>query len=318
MKEKHPGRDPLAGLTVAADIIDRSPDPKEIWYGHSILTSTLFPATPPPEGTDYVSKSSGSVEYLLEAGIDPQTHERRFPSGKYPRLIMAWMAKQIRMAGGRRTDTVDPERRTITIPTIYRLLDELGLPRGGRTSEALQEQLRYLLSSHISIRVTTSDGQRTYRDSVSLPIVEAVRFAQDTVDESLSGAAFKLTRDVWDRLARESAPFDTRASSYLLSGRSVLPYDIYVWLAGSMKGLAHPVTLSWDWLHARFGDGISGLKNFRAKFRRALQRVRVVYPGLQVDDDSRGVTLRPSPTPVPPRAARRMLAEGADWHGPGI
>ena len=57
--------------TLLDDLENRSPDPAEIWYAHSILTTTLYPATPPPPGTDYVSKTNGNLEYLLEAGIDP-------------------------------------------------------------------------------------------------------------------------------------------------------------------------------------------------------------------------------------------------------
>lgn len=84
--------------------------------------------------------------------MDEETHERDFPYGKYPRLIMAWMAKQIRSAHGHRTDTVDPETRTITIPTINRLCDEMGVGHGGKTAEAVQEQLRRLLAARISVR----------------------------------------------------------------------------------------------------------------------------------------------------------------------
>ena len=310
MQDPHPSKDvdkALQEVPLLVDIIERQPDSKEIWYGHSILTSTLFPANPPKEGTDFVSKSNGSYEYILEAGIDPKTRRRQFPSGKYPRLIMAWMAKQIRAAGKRKTDTVDPEHRVITIPSMYRLLDELGIPYGGHTAVKVQEQLRLLLSSHISIRRTTGFSGKTFRDTVSLPLVEAVRFAEDNKDDSLSGASFVLTEEVYRRLARESAPFDTRASRFLLSGRSVLPYDVYIWLVGSMKELRHPLTVGWDWLYDRFGDGAMSMQNFRATFRRALQKVRQVYPGVNVADSRRGLTLFPSPTAVEVKHARRQL-----------
>ena len=39
----------LDRVATISDIENRLPDSKEIWYGHSILTSTLFPATPPAE-----------------------------------------------------------------------------------------------------------------------------------------------------------------------------------------------------------------------------------------------------------------------------
>ncbi|MBT1162552.1 replication protein RepA [Bifidobacterium sp. SO1] len=286
-----------------ADIEAREPDSKEIWYGHSILTSTLFPATQPKPDVDFVSKDNGTVEYFLEAGIDSETRSRRFPFGKYPRLIMAWMAKQIRAAGKKKTETVDPETKTITIPTLYQLCEDMGIPRGGRTSEALREQLRLLLACRISVRRTTGFSGRRIDDTVYLPIVKAVRSVHDTKNSDYSGAMFVLTDEVYERLKNESAPFDTRAASLLLNGRSVLPYDVYVWLTGSMHRLNHDTPIAWDWLFDRFGDGISSMKDFKQKFRQAIDRVREVYPTVNVEIPARGsgIILHPSPTSVAPR-----------------
>lgn len=290
----------LRKVDLLADIDSRQPTSAEIWYGHSILTSTLFPASPPKPGVDFVSKTNGSMEYLLEAGVDTN-RQRKFPYGKYPRLLMAWMAKQIRAAGKTKTATVDPANHTITIPSIYKLCDEMGVAQGGRTSHDVQEQLRLLLACRISVRRSTGFAGRSVDDVVYLPIVRAVRSVQDTRDSGYSGAIFELTEEVYDRLARESAPFDTRASSYLLNGRSVLPYDVYVWLTGSMKELNHDLPISWTWLHERFGDTIGTIKNFKAGFKKALAKVREVYPAINVDVTKDGIVLHPSPTAIAPR-----------------
>lgn len=296
-------------LDLLADINSRQPNSAEIWYGHSILTSTLFPASPPKPGVDFVSKSNGSMEYLLEAGIDTD-RQRKFPYGKYPRLLMAWMAKQIRAAGKNKTSIVNPETHTITIPSIYKLCDDMGLSQGGRTSHDVQEQLRLLLACRISMRRTTGFAGKNIDDVVYLPLVRAVRNVSDKRDAGYSGAVFELTEEVYDRLSRESAPFDTRASSYLLNGRSVLPYDVYVWLTGSMKALAHDLPISWDWLHERFGEGIGSLKNFKATFRKAVDKVRQVYPSINVEFNRNGILLHPSPTSV---TARPVKSE--NWLG---
>ena len=51
------------------DIESREPNSMEIWYGHSILTATLFPPAQPSDDVDFVSKSNGRLEYMLEAGV---------------------------------------------------------------------------------------------------------------------------------------------------------------------------------------------------------------------------------------------------------
>lgn len=293
--------------TLLDDLENRSPDPAEIWYAHSILTTTLYPATPPPPGTDYVSKTNGNLEYLLEAGIDPLTRQRQFPSGKYPRLIMSWIAKQIRRAGDHKTEYVNPATRTITIPNITKLCDQLGIPHGGATMKKVQEQLRFLLSCRISIRSTGGFVGTTVNDVVYLNLTEAAR----TVDKDIvgkSGAAFILTEEVYKRLGGESAPYDVRAGSLLLSGRSVLPYDIYVWMIGSMYRLRNPMTVTWAWLMDRFGDGFDSDRSFRVSFRNALKKVRGVYRDSRFTTDRTGITLYPSP----PMITHRQINE-AEW-----
>lgn len=291
------------------DIETREPDSKEIWYGHSVLTSTIFPSTQPAEGTEFVSKDNGTVMYVLEAGVDIEQRKRRFPYGKYPRLLMAWIAKQIRAAGNKKTATVDPETKTITIPTLYQLCEELGVPRGGRTSEALREQLRLLLSCRICVTRTSGFAGKRIDDVVYLPIVKAARNVRDTKNSDYSGAMFVLSDEVYERLKNESAPFDTRASMILLSGRSVLPYDVYVWLTGSMHRLRHDLPVKWDWLFERFGDGISDIALFRKSFRKALEKVQEVYPSVNVEVPKRGdgIILHPSPTSVAPRGTARIM-----------
>ena len=292
------------------DIEAREPNIMEIWYGHSILTATLFPPAQPSDDVDFVSKSNGRLEYMLEAGVtgDGDDRKRRFPFGKYPRLLMAWMAKQIRAAKGHKTRNVDPETKTITIPSIYQLCEEMGLPHGGRTAKSVQEQLELLLACRISIRASGTGKGLNVRDTAYLPIVQAVRIINDEKNVGYSGATFRLTDEVYERLSRESAPFDTRVSTYLLKGRSVMPYDIYIWLTGSMKNLRRDLPVSWDWLYERFGDQIAVKKSFRRMFRQSLEKVKKVYPGLNVECPTYEdyIILHPSPTSVPTRAVREV------------
>lgn len=294
-------------LELLSDIDGRYPNLSEIWYGHSILTSTLFPASQPPKGTDFVSKSNGSVRYMLEAGVDDESLTREFPSGKYPRLIMAWIAKKIRAAGKNRTEYVDPETRIITIPSINMLCEEMGVGHGGKTAETVSKQLRRLLACRISIRMQSNYKGKRHRvmDTAYIPLVEAMSTVSDDMDEGSSAAMFRLTEEVYKRLGKESAPFDTRIAAYLLSSRSVMPYDVYLWLNGSMRNLRHPLPVDWDWLHKQFGEEIDDLKVFKRQFRAALEKIRTVYPQLHVDVPSRGkgIIVYPSAMMIDPRKA---------------
>lgn len=284
------------------DIIVRGPKSAEIWYGHSMLTAILFPATAAEaqKNDGYISQQLGDYEYILEASLDPESKDRMLPYGKYPRLIMAWMAKRIRVAGTKQDEYVNPEMYSINIPSIGRLADELGLVKGGKTLHDLNEHLKRMTQSIISIHRVSGFVTNKRHEVVKMPFALASTYteAKDTADGSFS---IMLNPEVYRQLACETAPFDTRASNFLLAGRSVLPYDIYVWLVGTLHGLKKPMTFSWDWLYERFGYGMRTQRNFRSKFRRALEKVQSAYPEAHVSVSLKGLMLKPSRSAIAPR-----------------
>ena len=54
----------LRKIDLLEDIENRAPDSKEIWYGHSILTSTLLPPLPPPKSPHDKSKNNRTNQNL--------------------------------------------------------------------------------------------------------------------------------------------------------------------------------------------------------------------------------------------------------------
>ena len=268
-------------------------DAPSIWYGHSLLTASLFPAEQPSEDTPAITKLNGNIEYILEASYDPITGKRLYPSGKYPRLIMVWMAKQIRRAGKRKTETCDPERHIIILPSVGALCDDLGLGHGGKTAQRVQEQFRLLLRSRISLRKVMGFKGADYHDIIDIPIAKETVFKESDTSAEFSGLSVMLTDEVWNKLATESAPFDMSAATALLSGRSVMPWDIYLWLVGSLPKIKRPMTITWKWLFDRFSNG-SKLKNFKEQFKRSLNKALEAYPNANVEVVSEGLVLYPS------------------------
>ena len=281
------------GMSSFLDNKDQKEDTPSIWYGHSLLTASLFPAEQPSEDTPAITKLNGNIEYILEASYDPITGKRLYPSGKYPRLIMVWMAKQIRRAGKRKTSTCDPERHIITLPSVGALCDELGLGHGGKTAQRVQEQFRLLLRSRISLRKVMGFKGSDYHDIIDIPIAKETVFKESETSAEFSGLSVTLTEEVWNKLATESAPFNMSAAKKLLSGRSVMPWDIYLWLVGSLPKIKRPMPITWQWLYERFGTG-SQLKNFKEQFKRSLSKALEAYPEANVELTSKGIVLSPS------------------------
>lgn len=295
-------------LALFDELAAADPTLEQVWYGHNILTSTLFPAGQPRKGTQVLFKENGRVRYSLQPGID-QASKRPlpFPYGKYPRLIMAWMSKQIRSAGKKATAIVDPAQRTVTIPSISELTRQLGLAKGGATYRTLSIQLDALVNCSIKGYVTAGFiGNRTGSCTADFSMfskVVRIDGAGSDPEHAYGDATYLLylTEEGWRRLANETAPFDSRVLSYLLSKRSVMAFDVYIWVNGSMTSLTHPLTLTWDELKERFGDGINAMQDFRSSFRTAMKKVDNVYPGLRYLLNRKGLVLYPSPTAISQR-----------------
>lgn len=284
----------------AALIHSETPKFCDIWYGHSLFTSTLFPQTHPRETGTFISKQSGNFEYILEAGIDPTSKIRKFPCGKYPRILMCWIAKRIRMAGKRGDSYVDPETKTIRIPSLSFLATDLGIGKGGTTLQSLNDQIRRLAICRISVHRVSGYRNGSRREMINLPLAHGVVF-EEFDDVRRNGFTMAITPEIWEVLVKETAPFDLRAARSLLSGRSVMPYDIYIWLLTSYWNLRFQRDFSWIWLREKFGEGLTDERNFRLKFRKAMTRISAVYPAARFAVTRNGITLFPSAPAIEPK-----------------
>lgn len=292
----------------------RLPEPKSIGYGHSFLTACVFPAgSLPPDTPVFIVERDSSSYFSIEAGYDPDSKTYLMPYGKYPRLVMTWISAQIRKAKaqGKATDTCDPDTRTVTIPNTNRLIREMGLKTGKNVSDGVHEAVYRL--TRASIVFEHKDQERKQRSIARAPFAQRATIADPDDAGSFVKSDIQFSPEVFNLLATETMPYDRQAAGRLLSGRSVMPFDIYLWLADAMHGLAHPVPVSWTYLKKRFGRQTASMRKFRQSFRNALAKVLEAYPQADVRFMGEGAQevlwLNPSPPPVPSRTARRAMRE---------
>lgn len=84
---------------------------------------------------------------------------------------------------------------------------------------------------------------------------------------------------------------------------SSMALDLYMWLAYQLRSLESEKAVSWAALKGQFGGGVSAMRNFKPLFSENLQLALSVYRTANVVMTPTGVLLRPSPPPVPQRAA---------------
>ncbi|MBL6459537.1 hypothetical protein JMJ55_29960 [Belnapia sp. T6] len=86
-----------------------------------------------------------------------------------------------------------------------------------------------------------------------------------------------------------------------LSGNTIAT-DLYVWLAYRLHYLKKPTRVRWFALYRQFGAGFALPRQFKSHARNALALALAAYPEAKVQVDNEGVTLFPSPAPVPDRS----------------
>ena len=213
---------------------------------------------------------------------------------------MCWIAKRIRMAGKRGDMYVDPREKAVRIPSLSHLASELGISKGGTTLRALDDQIRRLMLCRISVHRVSGYRNGLRREMVNLPLTRGVVFEEfDDIHEN--GFLMVFAPEIWESISKETAPFDLRAARSMLSGRSVMPYDIYIWVLTSYWNLRSQRTFSWYWLSEKFGDNLTDERNFRLKFRKAMASISTVYPAAQYIITKKGITLLPSAPAISPR-----------------
>ena len=270
-------------------------------YAHSLITGTLFPVSPIEKGKNsYTVERKGDATYLLVAGTDAVTNEIMMPSGIYPRLIMCWIAEQIRDATYGPTETCDPETRTITVPSINRMMKDLRISIGGPSSKRFMSQLYALLTSSILIvrHVDDPENPKEKHDRPE-PIATNAIIPRPENPSSYANCSFVLNSAIFDVLAEKSMPYIKAVMEHLISkGGSVMRFDMYLWLSETAPRLQWPLPMKWQELYQRFGRNYSDQKNFRKLFRKALNEIAFIYPTLRYETNERGIVVHPSPKQI--------------------
>lgn len=227
------------------------------------------------------------------------------PSGSKPRLLLVWVATwQVR----------HPNQTVIELGKNVSsfLKDELGLPRTGRYIRDVRLEMIRLFSANISI-VTNDEKAKLYkREATGLSDrMELWGSAKGLDQDALFPSYIELTEKFRQSILERPIPIDIRALP-MLTGSS-LAMDYYVWLARTMFSLKASRLVTWQALHDQFGsqydwENKSSRFKFKSESLRQLKgRVFDAYPGLRLSYSKEGITLHPSPTPVPHVPSKKIF-----------
>lgn len=298
---KRSGDGDLAFERVAQELLDEEQDAIRK-AGLSFVPGLLVQCTMPhraPKSNEFV-RDNGRL--VLTMSNDKAIG---LPSGRYPRLLMAWTATEV-------LRTRSPE--LMLGHSLSDFLSQLGLPRtGGKrgTIARLKDQMERFYSSRITVRIYEENEELATAGFRNFNVADEYDFwwHPNQPDQlSVFGSRVLLTDRFFNSICQSPVPVEIRALRAL---RSPLALDLYVWLGYRMfllnRSGRDDAIIPWDFLRRQFGAEYKNARDFRRFAREALKKALVFYPEARVEEteNRKALVLKPSPLPVTPRAIAR-------------
>jgi Plasmid encoded RepA protein len=242
-------------------------------------------------------RESGPIKLLVESGLDENQQPIGIPSGPQARMILLYL----------QTQAVRTRCREVELgSSMNGWLHVMGIPVGGRTYRAVREQSQRISRCRLTF----------FRRTASTSLVTNGAFVRDAIFpiEGEDGRQLHLWQErvtldegFYKSLIEHPLPLREAAIREICS--SSLAIDIYVWLAYRLHVLTAPIEITWGAVHRQFGDSYKEVRKFKRDVIQPLRLALSVYPEAHVNIDLQvGLTLYPSPPPVPDRSAIRRSA----------
>lgn len=262
-----------------------SDEAQRVGIMHAGFAMTALPHKDLPETV--WTRQGGNVKLRIESGSDTNDQAVGLPFGSIARMILLYL----------QTEAVKTRSRDIELGrSMNQWLASMGIDGGGRQYRLVREQSKRLSLCRLTFyRVTDNLTHITNGSFVRDAILPSIGDDQLT----LWREAVRLDEGFYQSLIDHPMPV-REAAIRKIGGRS-MAIDVYVWLAYRLHQIEKPTPVSWAALFQQFGGGYRHIRQFRAKFKEPLSLALAAYPEAMIATDETGLTLYPSPPPVPYR-----------------
>jgi len=253
-------------------------------------------------GTKIVRKN-GNLSVVIRSGVDRNGDDIGLPYGSIARYLLVYITT--RALANHRSNVENPRRIKLT-SHLYEFLRELDIPiiTGKRGSvRALRDQVNRLLRCEIAF-IREVEDETGVRDRYGLMPVSGdydIWWSYRTPEQnSLFESYIELGEAFYQAIVTSPVPILLNHLRQLR--RSPLAIDFYVWVSyrlftmGTQKQrvLELPVPV----LKAQLGSSFARTRDFVKHMSEAIDKVKVVFPGLKCELTGNGFTLFAGPTPL--------------------
>jgi hypothetical protein len=275
-------------ISIAGDI-RLDPDKTESAFMARQLVQATLPHKNPGDVPVW-SRTNGNLTLSIQPGMDTKKKKSiGYPYGTLPRLLLFWIT----------TEAVRTNNPHIELgKSLSNFMEKLGLDssRGGKRSDVrrLREQMIRLFQSTISFD-QSNNGKKAWLNMQIAPKGVLWWDEKNPEQNALWGSWIQLGDDFFKAVTSSPVPIDVRALKALKN--SPLALDLYAWAtytAYQTQQRGKERSISWELMHEQFGAEYSSIKEFSRNASKALLKVQVVYPTLNIKRVRGGIKVLPS------------------------
>ena len=280
-----------ADLRIAADIlVQEVENPGALIRLHSVLCTIYLPHKATAEDQPWIRTNGDGATLMIQPTRDETGRFHGVPYGSTGRLMLIYLQSE---AYRNRSRQVELGR------SMHAWLRAMGLDSSGKGYRAAREQALRIERSLMTVAYQGERGTERWQDTIIRGSFNLTGPGGDERQADMFPQAVELSESFYQALLRHPAVLFEPAIRHL-AGKS-LALDVYIWLAYRLHALTRDRPVSWTALHQAFGPNYRRERDFRAKFKEALDDALLVYPQARVDIAETGLTLLPSAPPAPAR-----------------
>lgn len=245
-------------------------------YAPSVMSKLSFLPQSKPDSPS-VRKTNGNSSITISASNGEWAY------GAAPRMFLLHIRSLIKNG----SDCVDAEHHTVYLDDTYNsFCNSVGIKYSGSNKDKVIEMVKNLATTSIVLKNWSAD--RFIARSFFVANTVALNYGTDEKEKSF----IEFSPQMWALLTENCVPLNPSIVRQLRG--DALSLDVYQWLAFRANSTRYETHVTWEALLMQFKYDGYPMREFKRKFKRALEKIRLAWPKLKVEITETGVIVRPS------------------------
>jgi hypothetical protein len=185
------------------------------------------------------------------------------------------------------SDRVNEEHHIVYLDDTYNsFCNSVGIKYSGSNKDNVMKMVENLATTSIVLKNWSTDGFIAHSFFVANTV--ALNYGTDENKKSF----IEFSPEMWALLTENCVPLNPSIVRQLRN--DALALDVYQWLAFRAHAMRHETRVTWEALLMQFKYDGYPMREFRRKFKRALEKIQLAWPELKVEVTETGVIVRSS------------------------